>query len=981
MGGAAALLAEDLPKVLPKKALFRELREDLVASAVKSARIIQLKPNDFLERPLDDNAGHRFYFVLDGQIGVVRNRRLGIEDGTPKSHLPNPGREYVLSLVENDFFSDEFLALSGSSTDPKSLRCVAIMHTNLVSLPAAVTRELMSLAPQWGRSLQFRNAEIRRHYESHHAGDLRVVQDFYMQHNFTYATTMKVIDLDRCIGCDGCERACADRHGVARLERKGPALGRLSFAIACRTCVDHRCYHACGFDAIAIDDNANHEVKFLTDKCVGCAACYSACPNSVITMQEKPYVAADFPTAMPDTDLEGRTNVPNLFLVGEATGTALIKLAINAGRKAVEVIAAKLKEEKPLSGVHDVLVVGAGPAGLSASLSCLEFKLHFKTFDKGDFNTTIASYPRNKVVMAEPMHIPLYGNLWLKDTTKEELIQRWDDIIKRTGLQISSGETVEDVQKAADGLFDVKTNQGKYRAKFVVLATGARGTPRKLECPGESEPRVKYQLTEPDHFRGKHCLVVGGGDSAVEAAMSLADAPNTTVTLSYRKDSFGRIKPRNKTRLEEYGKAGRVKIVLESSVKKIDEKTVELKCKDGMKTIPNEQIFALLGGEPPTKFFEKIGIRIIQPATPDMDAFAKSRGIRRYSSKCDHCFGHSDQACISACPTGAIIELKPDEVFVPVPTPSGERPAFKLEPFERGIAPSSRYRRLGTAALMMSLLAATIVGLECFCRMMVPEWSLLHRWQLWRGDPIEVTFSSGQGLGYVLGIVGCSMMAATALYPLHSRLGLFRKLAKTQVWLAAHIMAGILGPVFVTYHTLLKLNRWPSVAFWLTWAVVFTGAVGRYVYTFMRRAQGLSDMETQRLEAERRKLKDELASKRGHTAVLNILDLSGLRASAGSGGLLSAIGTVFLILSGEVGLLVEKVWLRYFKLRNVSDKVTRDRALEVLVDRKRKESRALLLDSVSKSTKVWRTLHLIATIVMFAVAIAHIVAASLFKVS
>lgn len=977
MAGHAALVLEDLPKLLVERPAFRELEGPALERLIRGSRLVDLKPNDPLVRSADE--ADRFYFIIQGQIGVTRVRRRPDDDSIPKSHLPNPGREYLLHLYESEFFSDEFLSLSGFEESPQSLTCVAVMRSALLAVPRDLLRDTMSRAPLWAASLRERNAELRSHFEAHQTGDLRVVQDFFLQHNFSYATTMKVIDLDRCIGCDGCERACADRHGVARLQRKGPVLGRLSFAVACRTCVDHRCYDACGFDAIALAPN--EEVRINQDKCVGCAACFSACPNNVITMQEKPYSGADFKEQIPETDLEGHTNLPGLFLVGEATGTALIKLAINTGRKAVEVAAQEIAASRTPTGPLDVIVVGAGPAGLSAALTAKELDLRFEVFDKGHFATTINSYPRHKVVMAEPAHIPLYGKLWLKDTTKEELIGHWKEIIEKTGLQIRSHEPVEDVQRQADGTFEVTTAKGKYQARAVVLATGTRGAPRKLDVPGEVEPRVQYALTEPGDFRGKACLVVGGGDSAVEAAMSLADVPGTTVTLSYRKDSFGRIKARNKSRLEEYSAAGKCTVILESSVKAIGPGQLTLKTKDGSKEIPNDQIFAMLGAEPPTKFFQKVGIKILEPGSADMERLARSRGNRRYASKCDHCADHKDQACISACPTGAIIEIKPTEVFAPPPAEDGEREPFRAAVFEEGVGrlvASSGVRIFGMVVTLLALLASSVIGAEAFLRSMVPEWSLLAHWQAYQGDKAPIVFAPGIGLGYTLGIVGMSLMALTALYPLHSRLGLFRKIAKTRFWLGGHILAGILGPVFVTYHTTLKLDRWPSIAFWLMWLVVMTGALGRHIYTWVRRAHGLTDFGTQLAETERRKMVDELGAGQGHTQIMRVLDLQPATAGVGAA---SAIGASLSLVFGEVLGMGQRLWLKHVALRDVADRVTRDRALDVLAERRRQERRALLFERIGSSVSTWRRIHLLATIVMFAVGIAHVVAAMLFKVN
>jgi putative YpdA family bacillithiol system oxidoreductase len=978
VGNTARILVSDLFGLLRLRPAFAELDDTILRLLISEASVLDLEPNELFKGARGESAASRIYFVVDGQIGVVRERALGIESKTPKAHLPNPGREYVLHLSNNDFFSGEFLRTVSDGAD-RSIQCIAIMRSTLMSVPSKTVHDAMNFAPHWAEKVRDRGEDLRKFYRKHRTGDLRVIQNFYLQHNFSYAKTLKVIDLDRCIGCDGCERACADRHGVARLQRKGPALGRLSFAISCRTCIDHRCFHACGFEAISVIDHG--EVKFDSQKCVGCAACYSACPNGVITMQEKPYVGSDFKEKLPQTDLDGRTNVPGLYLTGEASGTALIKLAINSGRKAIECIASELGQPAAGGEILDVIVVGAGPAGLSAALAAKELGLHFRVFDKGHFATTIQNYPRNKVVMAEPMHVPLYGNLWLKDTTKEELIEQWRDIIEKTGLEIHSNEPVQDVKKAEDGAFDVATERGRYRARAVVLATGTRGSPRKLGVPGEAEPRVRYQLTEPEEMRGKHVLIVGGGDSAVEAAMSCADAPGTTVTLSYRKDGFGRIKPRNKARLDEYASEGKVQVVLESEVKAIGAGDVMLKVKDEIRAIPNDFIFAMLGAEPPTKFFEKVGINIIEPGTPEMEAFARSRGNRRYSSKCDHCTGYSDQACIAACPTNAIIEITPEDVFAPISPESGKRVPFSVAPFEDGIRSSSPVVWAARIGLIVALVSGVGLGLECFLRRVVPEWSFLYAWQMRQEEPIDVAFVSGAGLGYWLGIAGTALMFLTALYPLNSRLGLLRKVAKTQVWLSAHIIAGVLGPVFVTYHTTLKLNRWPSVAFYLVWAVVFTGAIGRHLVTFIRRAGGLADFEGVVADNERHMLVEELSGTSGHTKVINLLELDAYQARLKKPTILSAVIASLMLIGGEVTGFLQYLWLKHVKLAGVRNTVVRERALEVLRERLRHRRKSLIMDRIARSAFVWRWVHLFATIMMFGVAIAHVVAALLFKVS
>jgi NosR/NirI family nitrous oxide reductase transcriptional regulator len=303
------------------------------------------------------------------------------------------------------------------------------------------------------------------------------------------------------------------------------------------------------------------------------------------------------------------SNIPGLFIIGDLVGAPVVKLAMEHGNSVAEHIAGQPDARGAAPGTYDLIVVGAGAAGLNAALVAQDRGLRVLVLEKGKFANTIEDFPEGKWVYAEPDSRPPKGKLWIDGATKEDLLARWMEIVHANGLDVRTEEGVSGIVKQTAGEFAVRTSKGEYKAKRVVLATGQRGNPRKLGVPGQDREHVYHRLYSPKHYHGEDIVVVGGGNSAVEAALTLCE--NNRVVLSYRGAEFSRLFKGNAAKLEQAVRERKLTVLYNSEVKAFGEKTCTLQVTPGgEKNIPCDHAFVLIGAEVSADFLRSMGVRL-----------------------------------------------------------------------------------------------------------------------------------------------------------------------------------------------------------------------------------------------------------------------------------------------------------------------------------------------------------------------------------
>lgn len=339
-------------------------------------------------------------------------------------------------------------------------------------------------------------------------------------------------------------------------------------------------------------------------QCIGHGACFHACPTEAISLC---IGTAERGVDLPHVDQNFETNIKGIYLAGEIGGMGLIKNAVEQGRQAVESIV----NNKMLntSADYDLIIIGAGPAGISASLTAKKHGLKCLTIEQDSLGGTVYSFPRSKIVMTSPMDLPLYGKVKLYETSKGELLNLWEKVLTINDLSIVEHTKIDSIQKDKGCLKCISNKQASYTTNHVLLAIGRRGSPRKLGVSGEDLEKVAYRLLEPELIYDKNIMIVGGGDSAIEAALALCD--KNKVVLSYRSDVFNRIKPKNKEKLNQAIQSNKIQVYYNSQISEIRKDSVVLKDKSTkFIEVDNDLVYVFAGGELPIGFLKSIGLEI-----------------------------------------------------------------------------------------------------------------------------------------------------------------------------------------------------------------------------------------------------------------------------------------------------------------------------------------------------------------------------------
>ena len=550
-----------------------------------------------------------------------------------------------------------------------------------------------------------------------------------IEHAVVPLTLHPVIDPDICIGSLTCLKSCPE----------GDILGVVNGAA--------RLIHA--------------------DHCIGHGKCAAECPVDAIKLV---FGTAERGVDLPMVDEYFESSRPGVHIVGELGGMGLIRNAVTQGLQAAE----RLAEVTARGNGTDVVIVGAGPAGLATALGLRAAGRSFRVLEQGTLGGTVANYPRQKVVMTEPFELPFHGKLRQKLISKEDLLEIWTNALDKAQVKVDEDVRVLGIE-GADGAFRVQTSKGTVEARKVVLATGLRGTPRKLGVPGEELPKVSYRLMDAEQYDACHVLVVGGGDSALEAAIQIVNDSDAKVAISYRGDSFAKCREANRKKLQALVEAHRVQVLLQSEVDRITPDEVVLTVAGSPVVLPNDFIIVNVGGVLPLEFLSKLQISL------------------------EKHFGEERK--------------KPPE------TPVGDRRGLAREKAERTSRRRAHVFYFVTGALILAWLA--IRGRDYYLM------SRAARLE----SPLHETLRPAGRWGHGVGIVATAFMLLNFLYPVRKRSRMLSGKGSIRSWLDFHMFVGFMSPLVIAFHAAFQSNNMLATATaGALLIVVLTGIIGRFIY-------------------------------------------------------------------------------------------------------------------------------------------------------
>ena len=544
-------------------------------------------------------------------------------------------------------------------------------------------------------------------------------------------TLHPVIDPDICIGSLTCLKSCPE----------GDILGIVNGAA--------RLVHA--------------------DHCIGHGKCAAECPVDAIKLV---FGTSERGVDLPMIDEYFESSRPGVHIVGELGGMGLIRNAVTQGLQAAERLAQVMPKRSGSS--TDVVVVGAGPAGLAAALRLREAGRSFRVLEQGSVGGTVANYPRQKIVMTESFNFPFYGKVTKKMISKEELLSTWQRAMQKGNVAVEEGVKVTGIE-GNDGAFRVQTNRGPVEGGKVILATGLRGTPRKIGCRGEDLPKVTYRMMDPEQYQGCDVLVVGGGDSALEAAMQLAEDSDARVFISYRGENFAKCREKNRTKMAGLVKANRIRALMNSQVDLITDDEVVITVDGSPEVLPNDFVIVQVGGELPLEFLSKLKI-----------------SLEKHFS---------------------------EERKKPKRAPVGDRRGLAREREER-----SSHRR----AHIFYFLTGTLI----LAWLTLKGWSyylLSHADRL--SSPLHETLRPAGHWGHGVGIIATAFMMLNFIYPVRKRSRLLAGKGSIRGWLDFHMFVGFMSPLVIAFHAAFQSNN--QLATGTAGAlliVVLTGIIGRFIY-------------------------------------------------------------------------------------------------------------------------------------------------------